>query len=983
MLVVLTCVPNIKRRLAASVMAALSVASIGTAVLTVPASASTNAAGRSPFDRSTDNVRSRVHLTPGLASSARPTSAPRTSPSCDSTFHQVASQNPGGAGNIIFNNAMAVVTAGDIWAVGAQVEFSGPGLGPDSTLAEHWNGATWSAIATPNPGVDNNDLWGVTSVPGATVSTNNVWAVGDSTDGSGVEHSMALQWNGTGWNQIAVPPVGTGNNVLFGVTAVSSTDIWAVGDTQSDTNPLTARRTLIQHYDGTKWLAVTSPDVSPGSSDRLNAVAATGANDVWAVGRSIDSGGAERTLILHYNGAAWTITTSANHGIYDNALYGVMALSATAAYAVGNWIDINGRSHTLLEQWNGVAWSVVATPDVSPGTLDNALFSVAAPSANNVWTAGAIQAPTNSGSPSDTLVEHWDGTQWKIVPSPDGASGSFNELNAIVAVAPWNVWTAGDYVISAQTQQLTLFENLCMSTPTVSGVAPVSGNAAGGTTVAISGSDFNFASSVMFGSSPATSYTVNSNTKITATAPAGTAGTVDVTVTNYAGTSATSPADTYIYVPPAISWQQYTLTGSNGTIWQPIDATTLSLSFTPSFNSNAILSGNADLWTAQAGVNQDLGIRISGGAYGTGQIVGWKESGGFAGTFSPNAAFVQTVAPVSVATTYTVQLVWKSNKATSGTIVVGAGNGMPFSPTRLTAELVASPGFGVISSSTNAQYHLTGSNGSTWQDMDSANLVINNLNAPSTNAPALVSVNADLWTANAGINQDIGIFVSGGAYGAGQIVAWKESGGFAGTFSPNAAFVQGVIQLALGSTYTVKLQWKANKATSGTIYAAAGGTGNYSPTRITVQALVGMGLSDAWSNLQYHKTGSTGSDWTPIDATALKVDVTTGAASLWILSANIDLWTANAGVNQDIGIFVSGGAYGTGTLVAWKESGGFAGTFSPNAGYVQTVIPLAAASTYTITLKWKANKSTTGTIYAAAGSTGDFSPTRVTAQQTF
>ncbi|PYQ99890.1 MAG: hypothetical protein DMF96_05370, partial [Acidobacteria bacterium] len=120
---------------------------------------------------------------------------------------------------------MAVVTADDIWAVGAQVEFSGPGLGPDSTLAEHWNGATWSAIATPNPGVDNNDLWGVASVPGATVSTNNVWAVGDSTDGSGVEHSMALQWNGTGWNQIAVPAVGTGNNVLFGVAAVTSTDI--------------------------------------------------------------------------------------------------------------------------------------------------------------------------------------------------------------------------------------------------------------------------------------------------------------------------------------------------------------------------------------------------------------------------------------------------------------------------------------------------------------------------------------------------------------------------------------------------------------------------------------------------------------------------------------------------------------------------------------------------------------------------------------
>src|SRR5207244_8182444 len=110
--------------------------------LTVPQPAATHAARRSHLEPSTDKVRWRVPLTPGLASSARPTSAPRTSPSCDSTFHQVASQNRGGAGNIIFNNAMAVVTAGDIWAVGAQVEFSGPGLGPDSTLAEHWNGAT-------------------------------------------------------------------------------------------------------------------------------------------------------------------------------------------------------------------------------------------------------------------------------------------------------------------------------------------------------------------------------------------------------------------------------------------------------------------------------------------------------------------------------------------------------------------------------------------------------------------------------------------------------------------------------------------------------------------------------------------------------------------------------------------------------------------------------------------------------------------------
>jgi hypothetical protein len=91
------------------------------------------------------------------------------------------------------------------------------------------------------------------------------------------------------------------------------------------------------------------------------------------------------------------------------------------------------------------------------------------------------------------------------------------------------------------------------------------------------------------------------------------------------------------------------------------------------------------------------------------------------------------------------------------------------------------------------------------------------------------------------------------------------------------------------------------------------------------------------------------------------------------------LWTANAGVNQDLGIFVSGGAFGSGKLVAWKESGGNAGIFSPNAAFVQTVLPLAAG-TYTVALEWKANHATNGTIFAAAGLGPVYSPTRLTAQ---
>ena len=85
--------------------------------------------------------------------------------------------------------------------------------------------------------------------------------------------------------------------------------------------------------------------------------------------------------------------------------------------------------------------------------------------------------------------------------------------------------------------------------PTVSNVAPNKGPEAGGTSVTITGTNFNEAAAVEFGSTGATSFEVISATSITAVAPAG-AGTADVSVTTSGGTSATSSADKFSYVPP-------------------------------------------------------------------------------------------------------------------------------------------------------------------------------------------------------------------------------------------------------------------------------------------------------------------------------------------------------------------------------------------------------------------------------------------------
>ena len=431
----------------------------------------------------------------------------------------------------------------------------------------------------------------------------------------------------------------------------------------------------------------------------------------------------------------------------------------------------------------------------------------------------------------------------------------------------------------------------------------------------------------------------------------------------------------------AVSTSQYLLPNSDGTTWQVMDESNLAFTITPSSSENVLLSANADLWTFNAGYNQDIGIQVTPGA-GSPVVAAWKESGGFAGTFSPNAAFVETVYPMTGGTTYTVQIVWKTNKAAIGaTIAAGAGPiGSSFSPTRLTADVLPSSGYQSVVST--QQYSSVNSNGSTWSELDATHLVTTAF-APSSAVSEVVSGNADLWTANAGYNQDLGIEVS--VNGATPVlVAWKESGGFAGTFSPNAAFVQAVYPMTAGNSYVFSLWWKTNKPSSGTIFVGAGPIGSaFSPTRLTSYLLPADSAPDQWatavSTQQYSSVNSNGSTWAEMDPTNLATPAIAigsgGTVETVLVSGNADLWTANSGYNQDLGIFVSvnGGAP---TLVAWKESGGFAGTFSPNAAFVQAVYTMNPGNSYVFSLWWKTNKPASGTIFAGAGPIGSaFSPT--------
>jgi len=426
----------------------------------------------------------------------------------------------------------------------------------------------------------------------------------------------------------------------------------------------------------------------------------------------------------------------------------------------------------------------------------------------------------------------------------------------------------------------------------------------------------------------------------------------------------------------ATSARQYSLTASDGVTWTSMDTTGLQQTLAPSANQWALLEANADLWTASAGFNQDIGIFVSSNG-GADTLVGWKESGGYGGTFSPNAAFLQVPFAVSSGSTYVVKLKWKTNRdarPTGATIYAGAGNAGPYSPTSLSARLI--PTTSLSTSVITTQPGLPASDGATWATLGTGTPVTL---APTANSTAILGGNADLWTASVGYNQDLGIFVSVNS-GADTQVAWKESGGYAGTYSPNAAFVHSVYSMTAGTNYVFKLKWKTNRSDPGPIYAGAGPIGGqYSQTRLTAEVLpAGTNPQSNAITTQQFLTGSNGINWAPVSA-ALDQTIAPTAQSIVMLSGNADLWTATAGYNQDLGIFVSiGGA--ADQLVAWKESGGFNGTFSPNAAFVQSPFVMSAGTSYRFSLKWKANRNAPGvSIYLGAGS-GPYSPTRLTAE---
>ena len=295
-------------------------------------------------------------------------------------------------------------------------------------VAEAPASSVFKVVQTPNirPFPFHSDLDAVSAS-----SASDIWAVGES----------GVHFDGQKWTAFALPNIaGDLTSWISGVADLAPDNVWGVGVINvSQQSP----NQIIEHFDGSKWSVSAGPAFQPTDQPSLDGLTAISATDMWAAGSILTTiGGFPEAFPLfeHFDGTSWTATIDESN--LDSFMFGVSADATNDVWAVGS-IALGA---TFIEHFDGTAWSVVGSS--SPGNGQKNLFGVTAIAPNDAWAVGFFVEALNQDRPQKTLIEHWDGTSWKVVPSPNvGGPNSTtisNQLRGVIAVSANDVWAFGD-----------------------------------------------------------------------------------------------------------------------------------------------------------------------------------------------------------------------------------------------------------------------------------------------------------------------------------------------------------------------------------------------------------------------------------------------------------------------------------------------------------------------------------------------------------
>ena len=327
-------------------------------------------------------------------------------------------------------------------------------------------------------------------------------------------------------------------------------------------------------------VTITGTNLGGATAVRFGASAATITSDTTTQIVATSPAAAAGTVDITVTTAGGTSgVSSADQFTYVVAAPTVTGISPTSGpTAGGTSVTITGTSFTgatavMFGSTAATSFTVnsptqitAVAPAEAVGTVDITVTTTAGTSAVSpadqfayvtgptVASVSPTSGPTAGGTSVTITGTSFTGATAVMFGNTAATSFTVNSATQITAVAPaqaagtvdLTVTTPGGTSALSQADQFTYLVN----TPTVTSISPTSGPTAGGASVTITGTNLTGATAVMFGTTAATSFTVNSATQITAVAPAGAAGTVDLTVTTPGGTSATSPADRYTFVAP-------------------------------------------------------------------------------------------------------------------------------------------------------------------------------------------------------------------------------------------------------------------------------------------------------------------------------------------------------------------------------------------------------------------------------------------------
>jgi hypothetical protein len=299
-----------------------------------------------------------------------------------------------------------------------------------------------------------------------------------------------------------------------------------------------------------------------------------------------------------------------------------------AAYTVASSSLITA---TAPAQATGTVDVTVTTASGTSATSSSDQFTYTAASAPAVTSLGTTTGSTGGGT-SVTITGTNLAGAYQVLFGEAPAAFTVNSSTSITATAP--AQAAGTVDVTVSTYSGTSaptsgdrFTYTAASAPAVTGLSPSSGSTGGGTSVAITGTNFLGTTAVFFGTLAADSFTVNSDTSITAAAPAQAAGTVDVTVTTYSGTSAVATADHFTYTAasaPAVTavsptggstagGTSVTITGTDLLGASAVSFGTVAATFT--VNSSTLITATAP---SQAAGTVDITVTTPSGTSATG-----------------------------------------------------------------------------------------------------------------------------------------------------------------------------------------------------------------------------------------------------------------------------------------------------------------------------------------------------------------------------